>query len=292
MWIRATYLFLKFAQWADVIHWYYGEPALPTRLGRMDLGYLKLLKKPGVVEWQGSDIRIPEVEAKDNPYSLPIMDYYKALRGVSLEKSYRNQSLFAKSGFACIVPVEMQQYLFPNLWTKSYLVFQRLFLSEFKPFYPDPTVRRPIVVHAPSEPVLKGTSAVLKAVELLKEKHDFQFILVKNMPHREALQIMQRADIFLDQFVLGFYGMGSVEAMAFGKPVICYIKPSIREKYPPDLPIVNANQDNLVDVLENLLKDGKLRHEIGKRSRQYAEKYHDAVKLAHRLVEIYKEISY
>jgi len=288
--MQRTYYFLKLAKWADVIHWYFGTPALSSRFGRIDLKYLKFLKKPAVVEWLGSDIRIPEVEAKDNPYFLSVLNDYQARTGVSFEKSYRLQSLFAKAGFACIVSIDMQQYLFPNLWRKVYIVFQRIFLPEYKPLYPDPSARRPIVVHSPSNPVIKGTSAVIKAVELLKEKYDFQFILVKNTPHREALQIMQRADIFVDQFVLGAYAMASLEAMAFGKPVICYIKPSLLEKYPPDLPIVNANQDNLADALEELLKDGKLRYEIGKRSRQYVEKYHDAVKLAKQLVHIYKEI--
>jgi hypothetical protein len=56
------------------------------------------------------------------------------------------------------------------------------------------------------------------------------------------------------------------------------------------LPIINATQDNLADVLEPLLRDGELRHEIGKRSRVYVEKYHDAIKLAYRLVDIYQAV--
>ncbi|HPO51256.1 MAG TPA: hypothetical protein PK165_00305 [bacterium] len=101
---------------------------------------------------------------------------------------------------------------------------------------------------------------------------------------------MKNADIFLDQFVLGAHGMACLEAMAYGKPVLCYIKPSLIPQYPDDLPIVNANPDNLEIVLEELLLNGKKRCELGKQGRAYVEKYHDAMKLSYDLVSIYSKI--
>jgi hypothetical protein len=98
------------------------------------------------------------------------------------------------------------------------------------------------------------------------------------------------ADIFLDQFIIGYYGMAALEAMAYGKPVLCYVKPSVLKEEPPNLPIVNANPDNLVEMLEPLLQDGRLRLVLGKQGRAHVEKYHDAVKLAYQLVEIYQEV--
>ena len=110
------------------------------------------------------------------------------------------------------------------------------------------------------------------------------------MSRNEAIKWVQKADIFLDQFVIGDHGMAALEAMALGKPVVCYIKPSMSGKYPSDCPIVNASQDNLTEVLESLLTNGKRRCETGKESRAYVEKYHDAAALAHQLVEIYREM--
>lgn len=71
--------------------------------------------------------------------------------------------------------------------------------------------------------------------------------------------------------------------MAYGKPVVGYIKPSLVGRYPADLPIISANPDNLADVLESLLQSGTLRYEAGRRGRLYVEKHHDAVGLAPRL---------
>jgi glycosyltransferase involved in cell wall biosynthesis len=284
---RWLYNYLKWVAWADVIHWYFGTPVLPWGL---DLKYIKALGKPGVVEWLGSDIRIPEIEFEDNPYYKAAFYSGYEYQFESLQRSRQIQKKFAEAGFASIVPVCMLRYVQADICPRVYVVPQRIVLSDYNPAYPDPAVTRPLIVHAPTAPIAKGTPAVLKAIERLKTKYNFEFRLIHGMSRNEALQVVQRADIFLDQFVVGDHGMAALEAMAFGKPVVCYIKPSMIDKYPPDLPIINATQDNLADVLEPLLKDGELRHEIGKCSRAYVEKYHDAIRLAYRLVDIYQAV--
>ncbi len=184
----------------------------------------------------------------------------------------------------------MYQYLKIDLWKGIHVLRHGIITSEYEPVYPDPDNNQPVIVHAPTSQVIKGTSFVIDAISNLKKKYKLKFHLVHGMPRSKALSIIRSSDIFLDQFVLGIHGMVTLEAMAFGKPVVCYIKPSLISKYPADLPIINANPDNLAFVLEKLILDGKIRHETGKRSRAYVEKYHDAVKLAHELVEIYSKI--
>jgi len=82
------------------------------------------------------------------------------------------------------------------------------------------------------------------------------------MPYQQANELLQKCDIFLDQFVLGAHGVAAIEAIAYGKPVLCYIKPSQINLYPPDLPIVNAN----------------------------VEKYHDATILSRELLTLYESL--
>lgn len=285
--LKFSYYYFKWVAWADVIHWYFGTPVLPWGL---DLKHVKAFNKPGVVEWLGSDIRIPEVDFADNPYYAAAFHNGYEYHFESLQKSRQIQRRFAEAGFASIVPACMLRYIQTDICHRVYVVPQRIVLSDYSPAYPRPDKARPIVVHAPTAPIAKGTPAVLKAIEQLKTKYDFEFRLLQGINRSRALELMQNADIFLDQFVLGDHGMAALEAMAFGKPVLCYIMPSVIDKYPPDCPIINANQDNLAGVLEPLLKDGGLRHEIGRRSRAYVEKYHDATRLAHQLVDIYREL--
>ncbi len=94
----------------------------------------------------------------------------------------------------------------------------------------------------------------------------------------------------MDQLLLGTYGIVSVEAMALGKPVICYIRDDLISKYPEDLPIVNANPCTIEDALETLLANPKLRLELGMRSREFAERYHDSKVIAGKLVALYESL--
>jgi mRNA-degrading endonuclease toxin of MazEF toxin-antitoxin module len=288
---RLKLLYLLFAEIAksDIIHWYFGVPL--TRWC-IELKWIQWLKKPCVVEFWGSDIRIPEVEVIDNPYYTRLGPDYEYYHMEGREFSYIRQEKFARHGVkACLAHPSFRDFLKPRLFDRVYESRGRVILSDFQPVYPSPTNRRPVLVHSPSAKVCKGTATVLAAVNALKQWYDFEFRLIHGVPRFQAIEMVRECDIFLDQFVIGDgYGIAAIEAMALGKPVVCYIKPSALSNFPPEMPVVNANQDNLVEVLKPLLESAQLRYEIGMRSRQYLEQYHDAHKYAHFLVGVYKEL--
>jgi hypothetical protein len=273
--------------WADVLHWYYGSTVFPLGI---DLKMIGLLRKPAVVEWLGSDIRIPEVEFGDNPYYRQAFQKGYEYQTESYGRSRRTQKRFVKAGFLPLMIPCMVQYLQKDIVRQFYRVMPRIMLDHITPCYPDPGKRRPLIVHAPSAPVAKGTPAVLRAIRELQKRFELEFVLIEGMPRQKAIEIIQKADLFLDQFVIGYYGMAAVEAMAYGKPVLCYMKPSLLGETPSDFPVINATADDLPEKIEALLSDGNLRRDVGERSRAYVEKHHDAVQWAHKLVEIYKEM--
>lgn len=275
-------------RWADVVHWHFGSATLPKGL---DLKYIAFLNKARIVEFWGSDIRIPEIAVRDNPYLEKLLSDPNNDYRISYQKSRTIQETFARCRFECLIPgPELVAYVQRDLFPSLFKAEAGLILSEFDPKYPDPTRRRPVVVHMPSHLRAKGTPSVLRAIEQLKAQYDFEFKLIHGLPHAEALAMVRDCDIMLDQFVIGSFGVAALEAMALGKPVLCYIKPSLLSRLPPDFPIINANQDNLVKVLGSLLKDGQRRHEIGRQSRAYIEKHHDAHQIAQQLVSIYQEL--
>ena len=77
---------------------------------------------------------------------------------------------------------------------------------------------------------------------------------------------------------------------AMGKPVICYINENYRKSYPLDLPIVSADINNLSNKLEELIKDGNMRNQLGIKGRKYVERYHDIKVVSRKLLSIYKEL--
>ena len=282
-----SYAFIRAVQWADVIHWYYNDSYLPKEL---DLKYIKYLNKPTLIEFWGTDIRIPEIAMENNPYltklfSDPNNDYH-----ISYEKSHATQERFSRYGFKCLIPgTKLLSYIQHDLFPSPIRTQARIFLSEFNPKYPNTIRQRPVVVHMPTRLMTKGTPSVLKAIKQLKNHYDFEFKLIHGIPHKEAMNMIQDCDIMLDQFVIGGFGISALESMAMGKPVICYITPLIKD-LPHDCPVINANQDNLAGVLRDLLKDGPRRNRVGRQSRAFVEKYYDAHKIARDLVKIYEEL--
>ena len=176
--IRDLYFLIKYLLWADVLHWYYDSTILPFKL---DLLLVKLLKKPAIVEWAGSDIRIPEIEFQDNPYYTQEYNEWEYKNEESFKKSLRTQNKFKKAGFLPLVMLGMDQYIFKELFPLRYHITIRYAVADITPNYPDPLNKIPLIVHTPSMTGVKGTKFILSAVEQLKNKYSFTFNLIHGM---------------------------------------------------------------------------------------------------------------
>lgn len=278
---------VEWIKWADVLHWIWDFGSVPFRF---DKQLVKWFDKPGVIQWCGSDVRMPETTSEVNPYYQAAFHNGYEYKYESRETSLKIQRDFADVNFYPLEFIGIDYYIDQNLFPKRFKVWQSIVLNEHVPSFPALNKEKPLLLHSPTAPVTKGTKFVLEAVEQLKTKYDFDFKLVQGMPRSEALHIMKNCDVYIDQLIIGAHGIAAVEAMAFGKPVVCYINPAIGKNYPSDLPIINANPDNLIEKLEPLIRDGNLRHAIGKKSRAYAEKYHDDQKIGRELIQIYEEV--
>jgi glycosyltransferase involved in cell wall biosynthesis len=280
---------LRSVVWADVVHWHFAVTALPFAL---DLKLARWLSKARVVEFWGSDIRIAAMEAADNPwFAARGTDYeYEAME--TQKGSWSRQEAFSRNGVrTCLVTAPAARFLKPGAFDRVVWTRTRVVLDDLHPRVPTASSAPVVVVHSPSAVGAKGTDAVLAAVEQVRMRHQFDFRLVHGMSRQENLAVVAECDLFLDQFVEGTtYGAAAVEAMAMGKPVVCWIKPSALATFPPGLPVVVAAQDDLPAVLEELVADRKRLPELGRRSRQWAERHHDATYRAGRLVELYDEL--
>lgn len=262
----------------DVMHAHYGYSLLPFCL---DAYFFKLFDIRCFAEFHGSDIRFvyhPEIMY---PY-FKDMDYTDRTRRIARR---RRDRLLKRVNGIIVHDHELLPHL-PDAGKPVYIVPLRVDLSGIEPKYPDPAKKdKPVIVHSPSKRATKGTEEIL---EKLKEvKGEYELILVENKPHDEAMAIYRAADIVIDQVALGTYGVFSIEAMAMGKPVVTYISPEMRERFPDELPIVSADFDELPETIDRLIEDGELRHELGVKGREYAERYHDNIKVAKHLYEVY-----
>ena len=116
-----------------------------------------------------------------------------------------------------------------------------------------------------------------------------KIVLINSVLRKELPNYIKAADCVVVPSLTEGFGFCAAEACAMGKPVVAFIMPSVFEMgIPHDCPVVNANPSNLEEKLIGLLTSSELRNKIGKASRQYVERVHDADKLAAGLIEVYK----
>jgi len=146
------------------------------------------------------------------------------------------------------------------------------------------------IIHAPSNRTKKGTKYIIKAINKLKKiGYKINLILVEKVPYRKAIEYYKQADIVIDQLLIGWYGMVSIECMALGKPVCVYIKDNL-EQYLPFMPFLNTSPKNIVENLSILIEDQKMRKELGEKGRKYVEYMHEANTVAKKVSSLYNAI--
>ncbi|MGN6183021.1 MAG: hypothetical protein ACTHQM_05135 [Thermoanaerobaculia bacterium] len=139
----------------------------------------------------------------------------------------------------------------------------------------------PIIIHAPNHRFTKGTDLLLDALERLRAcGFAFELKLIEGVPRAEALKRYADADIIADQFCGGAFGAFALEGMAMGKPVLTYLDQEHLGDPVYNVPLVNANGDNLAHVLAVLLTNRTLRERLGRASRTCVETYYSIDALA------------
>jgi len=264
----------------NVYHFHFG-----TSIGwNKEIWLYHLLGKKVFYEFHGSDIRdIRKFCETSKMDYLPEMD-------IDEHTKKRNRGICKKADGIVLHDDELIPYL-PEPHAPVYGLPLRCDIERFTPRYPEvkKAGEKIRIVHAPSRRGIKGTDVILGAFDQLKEKYDnLEFVLVEGMTQEEAFKVYETADIIVDQVYVGTYGVFSIEAMAMGKPVLCYIDDRMWASYPEELPVVSADRDEIREKLEELILDGEKRRALGIRGRKYVENYHDFRAVAYLLKGYYE----
>jgi len=152
-----------------------------------------------------------------------------------------------------------------------------------------------VVGHAPTHRMVKGTDAIIRAVQNLRSKgFKVRLELIEGLSREDAQKKYQEIDLFVDQLVIGWYGVVSLEVMALGKPIICFIKGRGLRFVPPrmlaDLPIINADESSLEEKLMGVMQmSSEERVSLAERGLAYLKNWHDPRKIAQRVVGDYRK---
>jgi hypothetical protein len=266
----------------DLIHFYFGQSFLPRQL---DAPWLPRLGKRVVIEFLGSDVRMPSVEARRNPHYVPI-EWEDDARATRLMRLWSKVT----QGHVIVGDHSLDAYLAPH-FPHIHVIGSRVDIRQLVPAPPDPRAQRMRVVHSPTHHAAKGTEFVRRATaELVAAGAPIDYIEVRDLSHHEALEVYRSADLVVDQLCSGGYGVFAAEALGLAKPVVCYLLPEIEATYPAGMPIINANPNTLEQVLAEWVDRPQDRHERGLASRAYAERVHDHRVVARRMLDAYETL--
>ncbi len=265
----------------DVFHFNFGQSIWDHPffgLNYLDFSFIKRKGKKIIITFQGDDVRQKDYFIKNyglghygnTKYSLidKLFDANKRLRVQKIAK-------FADAIFAYnpdllnILPKNAEFLSYPNTFDGS-------IKSKRK-------THQVIIIHAPSDRVVKGSQEIIYTVKKLAQKYPIKLLLIEKMSHEKALELYQQGDICIDQIKVGWYGSFAVEAMSLSMPVIAYLRGKDLRQYVPfwqEIPIVNADANTLEDNLRMLIENPRLRNQLGKKSKEYIKKYHDPIKIA------------
>lgn len=293
--LKGIWELYKAVRSSDVVH-IFSSFSIPSRLNfivnkiiynRKHIRYF--------ITFTGSDIRIPEIELKQNPFFKYAYENpaYEGRNFETLENSFKSQHFFALRGFNLIANPEIIPFIKPSFFNTYFLShhpssnYENLKCKELK----QKDLSKVRIVHAPSSPVAKGTSYVIETIEYLKRKwgNKIEFRLLTELSNEEFQEYLKETDIFIDQLIWGWYGVASQQALEAGKVVIAYLDQE-RLKLVNGCPIVNANIDNLAIILDELIANKHKRSEIEAEAKPYYEKYHSPKKVVTSVLTFYKKI--
>ncbi len=153
-----------------------------------------------------------------------------------------------------------------------------------------------IIGHAPTHRIVKGTEIVIDVVNKLRSRgHRVRLELIEGLSREKAQKKYEEIDLFIDQLIIGWYGVVSLEVLALGKPVICFIEGKglqfVPAKMLQDLPIVNADSSTLEKKITEIMKlDITQRSKLAELGISFLKKWHDPRKISKKLLKDYKEI--
>ncbi|WP_341934953.1 hypothetical protein MRBLWO14_000557 [Microbacterium sp. LWO14-1.2] len=250
------------------------RPIFGRRFGRDLSAEIEAMERAGLsvaFMCHGTDVRDPDDHARRTPWSLYPEDPRTETLRVDAE---RNRALLDRwqrptfvstpdlladvpRGVWCPVVVDADAFARDGVRTR------------------DGSAR---IVHAASAPLQKGSHYIVPALQPLIEDGVVDYELVTGVPSSQMPGVFADADIVIDQFRAGSYGVAACEAMAAGCVVIGHVLPEVREHVHAatgmPLPIVEATPDTLAAAVRGLIDDPERMRALATAGPDFVRKVH------------------
>ncbi|MEP0775912.1 MAG: glycosyltransferase [Acidobacteriota bacterium] len=270
----------------DIFHFFFGVSLISFwRFHKIDLAFLRAQRKKIIVHFRGSDIRDKQFFQDAEQYWTTSDHKTSPPQQWSRKDQQKNLQTWRRWADTILVSEPCLWDLVPEAVLSPQVVEMEAWKSAKRRWRDDS--KEIVIVHAPTDRKKKGTRFVIAACEELRRKKlPIRLELIENRPFSEMGQAYEIADIGVDQMLYGWHGKFSLEMMAMGVPVVCYIREDLKS-FREDLPIVNATVSNLANVLETLVLDKERRLRLAEAGPRYVAKYHSLPIVLEQLSVIY-----
>lgn len=283
----------------DVMHYYFGRSFAcwddcggPNRLWFADLRLARLLGRKVFMTLQGCDVRMAGASAETCRWTPCAEGRCQSYRGCRNVLDRRKERLVRDILPLCDRVFVLNPELCRDAPEAQFLPYCSVDLNAM-PVAPPRTDGPVRILHAPSDPGVKGSRLVIEAVNNLKKRHDIEFILVQGMSYDEAMALYPSADLVVDQLLCGWYGGFAVELMAMGKPVACYLRDEDLHVLPQgmrgELPLVRLTPETVEADLERAIGQRSQWPEWGMTARKFAYRWHNPERTARAMLRAYAD---
>ncbi|MDF0514637.1 hypothetical protein PX701_13480 [Agromyces sp. H3Y2-19a] len=230
----------------------------------------------------GSEVRLPSRHAATHPDS-PFADRDWDQVAVFERQAAENLALLDRLGLPVFV--------------STLGLLEDLPAAEWLPVVVDPEAwsggaeplerPRPVVAHAPSSGRIKGSDLVDPALARLESEGLIEYLRVTGVPATQMPDVYRGADIVLDQFRVGDYGVAACEAMAAGRVVVGHVDRTVRDgilaRTGLELPIVESRGGEIERILRSLVADRDAARRVAERGPAFVRAVHDGRRSAEAL---------
>jgi hypothetical protein len=249
----------------DIFHFISGETLLTRKLRRFEFTVYKLLGKRIIMHFVGADIRSVDYELwkvkNIKSFLNGVDDYPKTFPWQ--DKLIKDTEKFAD--YILVSTPDLKEIIPSAEYYPVMLDYEKFQEEAGLPTNKKDSKDEIVILHAPSSIVRinKGTTYIEPVLNKIASMSGYKIKLVlpyKNIQERptnypstryELFGLLKEADIVIDQMIVGWYGLISVEALAAEKCVICYVGEKLKPYLFKDCPIQIAD----INTLENVLLD-------------------------------------
>lgn len=264
----------------DIFHFIAGETILTRKLRKLELSIYRLLGKRVIMHFAGADIRSDKyIDWKREN----IVEYLAGATNHNYTEPFQDSLIKDARKYADTILVSTPDML--DIIPEAIYVPVLLDLKQISS-NPEKSSNKIKILYSPSSHRTKGSDYIHKALEaiLITNANDIELItpskLISNtnqyaLTRYELLKQMSQAHIVIDQLIIGWYGLKTVEALALGCEVVCYIDEAYKHYLYDNCPIHNANVNNLEIVIQSAINKVKANNLLpNTQSIQWVQKHH------------------